>query len=97
MIFAELEYKQDYWDVHDELLAYISGSFCKVQSGHQGDSWIWVFDGESKVEIDTFSSMKHQVKCADKESQLVQEVIRLLSKKYQLRLLEKPESEPHEE
>ncbi len=64
MIFAELEYQKHYSDVHAELLAVVDKHFSRVQSGLQGDSWIWIFDGEEKVAIDTFTSMKHQIKSA---------------------------------
>jgi hypothetical protein len=64
MIFARIEYQGHYDDFHDRLLAYLGAHFSKVQAGHQGDSWIWVLDGEEKVAIDTFTSMKHQIKSA---------------------------------
>lgn len=54
MIFAELIYDGHYSDIHDDLTDYINSKFSDVQSGCQGDSWIWVFDGKEKVEIDTF-------------------------------------------
>ena len=44
MIFAELEYAEDYWDIHDELVELIESRFENVQHGHQSDSWIWVFE-----------------------------------------------------
>lgn len=34
--------------------------FSSVESGLQGDSWIWILDGDEKVSIDSFTSMKHQ-------------------------------------
>jgi hypothetical protein len=64
MIFAELNYEGDYGAVHDELLHYLRQTFNNVESGHQGDSWIWILDGEEKVAIDTFTSMK-QLKIYD--------------------------------
>ena len=58
MIFAEIEYQKHYSDFHAELLAFVGKHFSQVQSGLQGDSWIWILDGEEKVAIDTFTSMK---------------------------------------
>jgi hypothetical protein len=58
MIFAELEYDQHYDELHKPLLTLIKASLNHVESGHQGDSWIWIFDGGFKVAIDTFSSME---------------------------------------
>ncbi|MDT8320269.1 MAG: hypothetical protein RQ826_07050 [Xanthomonadales bacterium] len=57
MIFAEFQYPCRYADVHDELLALVRKRFAEVQSGLQGDSWIWIMDGGEKVVIDTFSFM----------------------------------------
>lgn len=95
MIFAELEYEQDYSALHDELVAFLNRSFSNVQSGLQGDSWIWILDGGEKVAIDTFSSMKHQVKSATNGPH-VQKVIDALKSRYKLRILDIPEPEGHE-
>lgn len=96
MIFAEMEYQKDYWDVHEPLLAHLSAHFPEIQSGIQGDSWIWVFSGESKVAIDTFSSMKHQIK-SNKADPLVQEVIEVIRQRYPVNVYETPELEGHED
>jgi hypothetical protein len=55
-----------------------------------------VLDGAERVAIDTFSSMKHQVK-SHKAGLHVQEVINALLKKYNLHIYEKPEVEGHED
>ena len=70
MIFAELNYKEHYDDFHQSLLEYVNANFERVDSGHQGDAWIWVYEGENKVAIDTFSSMKHQVKSETRQTHL---------------------------
>lgn len=75
MIFAEMEYPRDYWDVHDELARHVQAHFSQVESGHQSDSWIWITRGDEKVGIDTFTSMKHQVKSAQ-PGPLVQDIAR---------------------
>jgi len=97
MIFANIDYEQDYSDVHQELVEFIKAHFDTVDSGLQGDSWIWIYDGEDKVEIDTFSSMKHQIKCASKQSPLVDKIIDLLASKYIVHKFSQPELEPHED
>jgi hypothetical protein len=74
MIFAEMEYPQDYWDIHDELVRHVQAHFSQVESGHQSDSWIWITSGDEKVAIDTFTAMKHQVKSA-RPGPLVQDVL----------------------
>jgi hypothetical protein len=101
VIFAELEYDIHYSDLHEELVEYICSHFDKVESGLQGDSWIWVFEGdnvgEEKVAIDTFSAMKHQVKADTHHSVLVGKVITVLKTKYTVRVYDDPELEGHED
>ena len=65
MIFAEIKYGKRYELMHNELFLFIKSKFKKVESGLQGDSWIWVFEGNDKVAIDTFSSMTHEIKSAN--------------------------------
>ena len=96
MIFAELQYAQHYSDLHDELLALVLRHFSRVESGHQGDSWIWVLDDGEKVAIDTFTSMRHQVKSASPGPH-VQNVIEALRLKYRLVVYDPPELEGHED
>ena len=92
MIFADLEYEAEYGEVHSELVSFVNSHFSQVQSGLQGDSWIWIFDGDEKVAIDTFSSMKHQIK-SRKAGAHVQRVIDTLRAKYKLKMYEEPELE----
>ena len=96
MIFAEMEYESEYGDFHEELHTYLTENFSKIESGVQGDSWFWIFDGGEKVAIDTFTSMKHQVK-SETPGPHVQRVLDVLSRKYGLKLYEEPECEAHEE
>ncbi len=97
MIFAELQYDKDYSEFHSELLSFIKANFANVESGLQGDSWIWIAKENKKVAIDTFSSMKHQVKSEQSDNLLVNEVISCLTKKYKLVVYQEPELEPHED
>ena len=71
MIFADMEYQSDYSDFHSELVTFIEHNFSNIKSGLQCDSWIWIFEDDDKVAIDTFSSMKHQVKCESPNTKLV--------------------------
>lgn len=95
MIFAELEYPEHYSVFHDELVQYLRMSFPDIQYGLQGDSWLWITDGNEKVEVDTFTSMKHQIKSAH-DGRLVQKVMVKLKSKYKLRVYEIPELEGDE-
>jgi hypothetical protein len=96
MIFAEMNYEGEYGDIHDELLSLLLGHFRDIESGHQGDSWIWIYDGAEKVAVDTFASMKHQVK-SSKSGAHVRAVIDVLLQKYKLYIYEIPEIEGHED
>lgn len=96
MIFAELEYPGHYQDFHHELLAFVRARFAEVESGLQGDSWIWITEGGEKVALDTFSSMKHQVK-SSKPGRHVENVISAIKEKYAIKMYEGPELEAHED
>ena len=95
MIFAELQYDQSYYEVHEPLVALLGRHFPNVESGLQGDSYAWVLDNGQKVAVDTFTSMHHQVK-SPKPSSLVNQVLAVLARQYQLRILDPPEFEAHE-
>ncbi len=96
MIYAELHYDEHYSEVHSRLVEILKSEFPDLQSGLQGDSWIWIVEGNEKVEIDSFSSMKHQIKSSSPQAKLVQRVIDTLSKGFCLEVYEKPLLEPHE-
>lgn len=95
MIFAELQYEQSYPEVHGALVALLDRHFSNVRSGLQGDSWAWVLEDGQKVAVDTFTSMRHQVKSAVASS-LVSQVLAVLARQYQLKILDPPELEAHE-
>src|SRR5262249_52344591 len=96
MIFAELEYQRHYSDFHAELFVFICNHFSQVQSGLQGDSWFWILDGEEKVAIDTFTSMKHQVK-SSRAGAHVENVIETLLRRFKVKVYEEPVLEGHED
>ena len=97
MIFAELTYEQDYSAMHRELVEHLKSHFPDIQHGLQGDSWIWIFEGDEKVAIDTFSGMKQQIKSEHPESDLIERVIGSLSEGFKLARCDDPELEPHED
>lgn len=96
MIFAELQYEGHYDGLHAQLLAFLASHFEQLESGHQSDSYIWILDGGEKVAVDTFTSMKHQVKSAA-PGKHVQDVIRALQLRYPLDLYDPPLPEAHED
>ena len=95
MVFAELAYDMHYSDFHAGLLACVMRNFSRVESGLQGDSWIWIFDGDEMVSIDTFTSMKHQIKSPSAGAH-VQKVIDALGHEFQLHVHPEPQREAHE-
>lgn len=96
MIYAELQYEEHYSEVHSGLVDFLKLKFPNLESGLQGDSWIWIFDGNEKVAIDSFSSMKHQVKCSSPQSKLVDRVIDVLSSQYSMEVYQKSKLESDE-
>ena len=88
-IFAEMRYSEEYTDVHSDIVALMNIYFTDIMSGLQGDSWVWITDGNEKVAIDTFSSMKHQVKSCS-AGQHVQKVIDALRVKYDVHVFDSP-------
>jgi hypothetical protein len=78
----------------EELLAFVSDHFSQVQSGSQGDSWIWISDYDKKVAIDTFSFMKHQIK-SDVPGKHVGKIIEILRLKYPVKVYDTPALEAH--
>ena len=96
MIFAEIKYPERYEDFHDGLLAFVGAHFSTIRSGLQGDSWIWIFEDEDKVAIDTFTSMKHQIK-SSRPGPHVRKVLQTLALKYELTIYGEPELEGHED
>ena len=96
MIFAEIHYEQHYSEVHAELVDILSSKFPDLESGLQGDSWLWIFEGDEKVAIDTFYSMQHQIKSSSRTGALVHKIIEVLAPHYNIAVYPEPEPEPHE-
>jgi hypothetical protein len=97
MIHGEIIHKEHYSDFYPKLHSVIKNSFGHVESGLQGDAWIWILDGKEKVALDTFSSMKFQIKSDKKAGSLLEAVIELIQKEFQLYLYDEPVIEGHED
>ena len=95
MIFAELKYPQHYSEVHTELHTCLAAVFPRVEHGLQGDSWVWVWEGDERVAVDTFTCMRHQVK-APKATPLLLRVLEVLARRYRLQRFDPPLLEGHE-
>ena len=90
-----MRYEEHYSDFHPELLSFVDAHFSQVQSGLQGDFWIWILDGGEKVAIDTFTSMRHQVKSASAGTH-VQRVVETLLTRFKMKVYDQPEPEADE-
>ena len=96
MIYGEIETDKSYFAFYDELLAYVKKNFKDVESGFQGDAYIWIKNPNGKVSLDTFTSMRFEIKSDKNNGTLVQDVIKTLQKQYPLSLCTKAELEAHE-
>lgn len=97
MIFAEIASDVSYYDIYPKLLQLVQQAFSNVESGVQGDAWIWIYEGEEKVALDTFTSMRFQIKSDNINGLLVQKVISKLDVHYELYIYDDPELEGHED
>lgn len=97
MIFGEIVHEEHYYDVFPGLLELIESAFENVESGVQGDAWIWIIENTEKVALDTFTSMSFQLKSVKNGGLLIEKVISVLEDKYKVYLYEEPEIEGHED
>lgn len=95
MVFAEIQYTPPYADMHETMVRLLGGHFEHIESELQSDSYIWVRAGEQRVEVDTFTSMRHEVK-AWGPSELLDRVLEVLSLEYMLWIFDPPVREGHE-
>lgn len=96
MIYAEITDARRYVDLHHELLAYVEQHFVRVEHGLQGDAYIWIYQREERVALDTFTSTRFQLKSASRDAAFIESVVATLEKRYPVRRYDEPEREPHE-
>lgn len=87
--FAIIEHSQNYYDFYNELLPYIKKHFSCVESGVQGDAYIWIMENGQKVAVDTFSAMQFEIK-SESNNALLQAVIDIIRQQYPVRLYDPP-------
>jgi len=85
VIFAELNR-----DHFDEILQTLSESFKSIQSGRQGDDWIWIHFGEDRIEIDSFYSMELEVKGKYKYIAEAKQIIQSMKSELILQIFDPP-------
>ncbi len=96
MIYGEIVSDESYYDLYPKILDFISSRFSAVEPGVQGDAYIWIHSNAEKVSLDTFTSMRFQIKSEQNGGVLVEEVISALEEKFKLWIYTEPEPEPHE-
>lgn len=97
MIIGEIESSESYYDLYGKLLEFIKIHFRSVESGLQGDAYIWIASEGEKVSLDTFSSMRFQIKANASSSSLAKLVVNALKKQFAVQLYPEPICESHEE
>jgi len=85
VIFAELH--RDYFD---EILQSLTEQFKHIQSGRQGDDWIWIHLGDDKIEIDSFYSMEVEVKGKRKHYTTIKQVIQRMDDSWIIQVFDPP-------
>ena len=85
VIFAELNR-----DHFDEILQTLTEHFENIQSGRQGDDWIWIHLDDDKIEIDSFYSMELEVKGKYKYVTIARQIIRIMDNNWILQVFDPP-------
>lgn len=85
VIFAELNR-----DHFDEILQTLTSHFENIQSGRQGDDWIWIHLSGDKIEIDSFYSMDLEVKGKRKHYPVAMQIIQSMDTNWILQVFDPP-------
>lgn len=85
VIFAELNR-----DNFDEILQTLRKNFENIQSGRQGDDWIWIPLGDDKIEIDSFYSMQLEVKGKYRHFRVAVQIIQKMDSRWVLQFFSPP-------
>ena len=88
VIFAELNR-----DHFDEILQTLTEHFENIQSGRQGDDWIWVHLGDDKIEIDSFYSMELEVKGKYRYIEIAEQIIQRMKDNWILHVFDPPKKD----
>ena len=96
MIYGEIVTDQIYYEVYPGLLKFLGDYYSDLEFGLQGDAYIWIKSAEQLVSLDTFTSVRFQIKSNGIREHLVKNVISILSRAYEISIYEMPEPEYHE-
>ena len=97
MIFAELTERPNV----EKILKVLEKGFGDVEWGDQGteenpDAYFWIKRRDVTVAVDNLTSLEFQVKCAQVDTPLIQEVINVLVRAFIVKVYDEPEYEAHE-
>jgi len=85
VIFAELDREH-----FESILERLKQSPQVIQSGRQGDDWIWINFRYGKIEIDTFYSMNLEVKGRREQYDSVNQLLKSLDIKWIIAVFNPP-------
>ena len=85
VIFAELDR-----DHFADITQVLSAHFADIESGSQGDDWIWIHLGEDKIEIDSFYSIELEVKGKYKYLTVAKQIIQNMNSEWILQSFDPP-------
>ena len=85
VIFAELNRNH-----FDNILQTLKEHFQNIQSGRQGDDWIWIHLGEDRIEIDSFYSMELDVKGKYKYIAVARQIIQSMKSEWIRQVFDPP-------
>jgi hypothetical protein len=77
-------------DAFEEILHTLTEHFEHIQSGRQGDDWIWIHLGEDKIEIDSFYSMSLEIKGKYKYLEIAERILQNMKKDWIIQVFDPP-------
>lgn len=90
VLFAELNR-----DHFDEILQSLTEQFEDIQSGRQGDDWIWIHLDDDKIEIDSFYSINNlDIKGKYKHYSVAKQVLQNIKKDWIIKIFDPPKPDP---
>jgi len=84
-IFAELNR-----DHFTDILQSLTEHFENIESGRQGDDWIWIHLDDDKIEIDSFYSMELEVKGKHQQYAVVKQILQSMKSNWILQIFDPP-------
>lgn len=77
-------------DNFDEILQALESHLENIQSGRQGDDWIWIQLGEEKIEIDSFYSRNLEMKGKYKQLTIAMQILQQMDDAWVIQFFDPP-------